>query len=38
MDSIITIPKKCLRERLVSLSPEKLKGIGNAIRFALRLE
>ena len=38
LDSITTIPKGCLRERLVSLSPEKLKDIENAIHFALGLE
>ena len=38
LDSITTIPKDCLQERLVSLSPEKLKDIENAIHFALGLE
>ncbi|MBC8512441.1 MAG: type II toxin-antitoxin system PemK/MazF family toxin [Dehalococcoidia bacterium] len=38
LDSIITIPRSCLRERLASLSPERLKGIENAIHFALGLD
>ena len=38
LDSIITIPRSCLRERLASLSHEKLKGIENAIHFALGLD
>ena len=38
LDSITTIPKDCLQEHLVSLSPEKLKDIENAIHFALGLE
>lgn len=37
LDSIATIPKDCLRERLVSLTPEKLRDIENAIHFALGL-
>ena len=38
LDSITTIPKDCLRERLVSLAPEKLRDIADAIHFALGLE
>jgi len=38
LDSITTIPKDCLRERLVSLPPEKLRDIEKAIHFALGLE
>ena len=38
LDSITTIPKDCLRERLVSLHPEKLRDIEDAIHFALGLE
>jgi len=38
LDSIATIPKRCLRERLVSLSAKKLKDIEDAIHFALGLE
>ena len=38
LDSIITIPKDCLRERLASLSHEKLRGIQNTIHFALGLD
>ena len=38
LDSIITIPKDCLRERLASLSHEKLRGIQNTIYFALGLD
>lgn len=37
LDSIATIPKRCLQERLVSLSPKKLKDIEDAIHFALEL-
>ena len=38
LDSIIIIPNDCLRERLASLSHEKLRGIQNTIHFALGLE
>lgn len=38
MDFITTIPKSCLREHLTSLSPERLKDIEEALRFALGLE
>lgn len=38
LDSITTIPKDCLRERLVSLASEKLRDIEDAIHFALGLE
>ena len=38
MDTITTIPKNCLHNRLVTLSNQKLKEIDAAIRFALGLE
>ena len=38
LDCITTIPKDCLPERLVTLSPEKVKDIESAIHFALGLE
>ena len=37
LDSIITIPRDCLQERLASLTHEKLRGIQNTIHFALVL-
>jgi len=38
LDTITTIPKDCLRERLTSLSPQKLKEVEAAILFALGLD
>jgi len=38
LDTITTIPKDCLRHRLTSLSPPKLKEIETAMHFALGLE
>ncbi len=38
LDTITTIPKDCLRSRLITLSTQKLKEIDAAIRFALGLE
>ena len=38
LDSITIIPKNCLREHMVTLSPEKLKSIDDAIHFSLGLE
>jgi len=38
LDTITTIPKDCLRSRLVSLSPQKLKEVEAAVHFALGLE
>ena len=38
LDTIATIPKDCLRSRLATLSPRKLKEIDAAIHFALGLE
>ena len=38
LDTIATIPKDCLRNRLVTLSTHKLKEIDAATRFALGLE
>jgi len=38
LDSIVTIARASLRERVASLSPEKLRAIDAAIHFALGLE
>jgi len=38
LDTITTIPKDCLRDRLTSLSPQKLKEVEAAIYFALGLD
>jgi mRNA interferase MazF len=38
LDTITTIPKDCLRDRLTSLSPQKLKEVEAAIHFALGLD
>jgi len=38
LDTIATIPKDCLRNRLITLSTQKLKEIDAATRFALGLE
>jgi len=38
LDTITTIPKDCLRDRLTSLSPQKLKEVEAAILFALGLD
>jgi mRNA interferase MazF len=38
LDTITTIPKDCLRDRLTSLSPQKLKEVETAIHFALGLD
>jgi mRNA interferase MazF len=38
LDTITTIPKDCLRNRLITLSPQKLKEVETAVRFALGLE
>jgi len=38
LDTITTIPKDCLRSRLVTLDAKKLKEIEAAIHFTLRLE
>lgn len=38
LDTITTIPKDCLRNRITSLSPQKLKEVETAIHFALGLE
>jgi len=38
LDTITTIPKDCLRSRLVALSPLKLREVEAAVRFALGLE
>jgi mRNA interferase MazF len=38
LDTITTIAKRSLQERLVSLSPENLKAVEVALHFALGLE
>ena len=38
LDTITTIPKDCLSDRLTSLSPQKLREVEIAIHFALGLE
>jgi len=38
LDTITTIPKDCLSDRLTSLSPQKLREVETAIHFALGLE
>ena len=38
LDTIMTIPKSSLQERITSLSPEKLLAVEEALRFALALE
>jgi mRNA interferase MazF len=38
LDTITTIAKRSLQERLVPLSPEKLKAVEAAVHFALGLE
>ncbi len=38
LDTITTIAKRSLQERLASLSPEKLKAVEAALHFALGLE
>lgn len=38
LDIITTIPKDCLRSRLTTLSPRKLKEVETAIRFAMGLQ
>ena len=35
LDTITTIPKDCLRNRLAALSPQKMKEVEAAIHFAL---
>ncbi len=38
LDDITTLPKSLLKQRITSLSPEKIQKIDNAIRFALDLD
>ena len=38
LDTIITVAKASLRERMASLTPEKLRAVDAAIHFALGLE
>jgi len=37
LDSIMTMPKAALRERIAALSPEKVRALDAALRFALGL-
>ena len=37
LDTITTIPKRCLKTRIEQLTPLKLKAVHDAIRFALAL-
>jgi mRNA-degrading endonuclease toxin of MazEF toxin-antitoxin module len=37
LDTLATIPKRTLRERLAPLSPEKIAAVERALRFALGL-
>jgi len=37
LDSILTIPKRLLELRIGQLSPDKMRGVEEAIRFALEL-
>lgn len=37
LDSILTIPKRLLERRIGQLSPDKMRGVEEAIRFALEL-
>ena len=38
LDTITTIPKDCLKNRLTTLSSKKVKEVGKAIHFALGME
>ena len=38
LDVMTTIPKDCLRSRIATLSPKKLREVEGAMRFALGLE
>lgn len=38
LDTITTIAKDCLKERLTNLTPEKLRAVEAALHFALSLE
>jgi mRNA interferase MazF len=37
LDSVTTVPKAWLRERICQLSPKKVEAVGEAARFALAL-
>ncbi len=37
LDSLVTIPKALLQERIAALGPERLRGAEEALRFALDL-
>ncbi len=38
LDTIDTIPKDALQERITGLAPEKVEAVNNALRFSLGLE
>jgi len=38
LDTLTTVPKRALVERVVLLTPEKLRAVEDALRFALGLE
>jgi mRNA interferase MazF len=38
LDDITTLPKALIKERITALSPEKIKRVDDAIRFALQLD
>jgi mRNA interferase MazF len=38
LDDITTLPKALIKERITALSPEKIKRVDDAIRFALELD
>ena len=38
LDDITTLPKALIKQRITSLSPEKIRRIDEAIRFALNLD
>ena len=37
LDDIVTIPKALVTERISTLSPERMREVGEAVRFALDL-
>ena len=38
LDTIDTVPRTALQERITGLTPEKVEAVNNALRFALGLE
>ena len=38
LDSLVTVARQRLQTRLARLGPDKLRAVGNAIRFALDLD